>query len=276
MIELRTRIERTLEALGIAELLYVEDLPVISASVGYTRRSFEPTYEELGAKRAPTQIRAFPSLQKEATQGLGKPELLGTVPVLAREGEHEGIFISLQPERVLTWLEDNGVQIGDHSLPPIARILNGLEPVDKYYDTIWALHIRRMVFGLIHSVSHAAMRAVTRYAGLDRTSVSEYIFLPLLGCVVFDNSSTFRLGGIETLIRDHLAAFLNNLSSEATECLYDTECIDHRGACHGCLHSPEISCRVFNHGLSRAFLLGGHAPWADIAQDTRVRGFWAQ
>jgi hypothetical protein len=120
------------------------------------------------------------------------------------------------------------------------------------------------------------MRSVTRYAGLDRTSVSEYIFLPLLGCVVFDNSSSFRLGGIATLVRDHLAAFLNNLSSEATKCLYDTECIDHRGACHGCLHSPEISCRVFNHGLSRAFLLGGHAPWADIAQDTRLRGFWAQ
>jgi len=276
MTELKTRIERTLEALGIAELLYVEDLPVISASLGYTRRSFEPTYEELGAKKAPTQIRAFPSLQKEATQGLGKPELLGTVPVLAREGEHEGIFISLQPERVLAWLGDNGIQLGNNSRPPIARILSGLESVDKYYDTIWTLPVRRMVFGLIHSVSHAAMRAVTRYAGLDRTSVSEYIFLPLLGCVVFDNSTTFRLGGIATLVRDHLAAFLNNLSSDATECLYDTECIDHRGACHGCLHSPEISCRVFNHGLSRAFLLGGHAPWADIAQDTRLRGFWAQ
>src|SRR6185312_14867762 len=131
MTELKNRTERTLEALGIAELLYVEDLPVISASVGYTRRSFEPTYEELGAKRAPTQIRAFPSLQREATQALGKPELLGTIPVLAREGEHEGIFVSLQPDRVLAWLEDNGIQLADHSLPPIPRILNGLEPVDK-------------------------------------------------------------------------------------------------------------------------------------------------
>lgn len=276
MAELKGRIEKTLDALGVDELLYVEDLPVISATIGYTRRSFEPTYEELGAKRVQTQIRAFPSLQKEATQGLGKPELLGTVPVLAREGEHEGIFISLQPARVLLWLERNGIQLEGDSLPPVTRILNALEPVDKYYDTIWALPVRRLVFGLIHSLSHAAMRAVTRYAGLDRTSVSEYIFVPLLGCVVFDNSSTFRLGGIATLVRDHLAAFLNNLSSEATECLYDTECIDHRGACHGCIHSPEISCRVFNHGLSRSFLLGGHAPWADIAHDTRISGFWAQ
>ena len=78
------------------------------------------------------------------------------------------------------------------------------------------------------------------------------------------------------MVRDHLAAFLNNLSAEAIECLYDTECIDHRGACHGCIHSPEISCRVFNHGLSRAFLVGGHAPWADIADDTRISGYWSQ
>ena len=45
MNELAERINRTLEALGIAELLYVEDLPVITATLGYTRRSFEPTYE---------------------------------------------------------------------------------------------------------------------------------------------------------------------------------------------------------------------------------------
>ena len=276
MNDLSSLVGRTLEELGISELLYVEDLPVITATVGYTRRSFEPTYEELGAKRVPTEIRALPSLQKDSAQKLSKPEVLGTVPILAREGEHEGIFISLDANRVLTWLERNGVTLPNESLPPIARILGALEPVDKYYDNIWGLRVRRLVFGLIHSVSHASMRAVTRYAGLERTSVSEYLFLPLLGCVVFDNSSTFRLGGIATMVRDHLAAFLNNLSGEAIECLYDTECIDHRGACHGCLHSPEISCRVFNHGLSRAFLLGGHAPWADIADDTRVSGYWSQ
>jgi hypothetical protein len=255
-------------------LRYVEDLPVITASVGYTRRSFEPTYEELGAKRVPTQIRAFPSLQKDAAQRFGRPDLLGTVPILAREGEHEGIFISLEPDRVLAWLRQNGVTLADESRPPIVKILAALEPVDKYYDNIWTLKVRRLVFGLVHTTSHAAMRAVTKYAGIERTSVSEYLFLPLLGFVVFDNSSTFKLGGIATMVRDHLAAFLNDLSGEAVECLYDTECIDHRGACHGCIHSPEISCRVFNHGLSRAFLLGGHAPWADIADHTSVRGFW--
>jgi hypothetical protein len=120
---------------------------------------------------------------------------------------------------------------------------------------------------LVHTLSHMVMRAVSRFAGLERTSLSEYIFLPLLGAVVFDNSSVFRLGGIETLARNQLSAFVDALSAEATNCLYDAACIDHRGACHGCVHSPEISCRVFNHGLSRAFFIGGHAPWADVSSD---------
>jgi hypothetical protein len=198
------------------------------------------------------------------------------MPILAREGEHEGIFMSLDPERVIPWLEINGITLPDPQLPNIARILAALEPIDRdrYYDSIWQLPVRRFVFGLIHSLSHAAMRALTRYAGIDRTSVAEYLFLPLLGCVVYDSSSSFKLGGVATLVRDHLAAFLQTTADESVECLYDPDCTDHTGACHGCIHSPEISCRVFNHGLSRAFLLGGHAPWVDVSTDRTIIGYW--
>lgn len=273
---LAEEVSRLRNSLGLAELLYVDDLPIITATYGYTRRSFEPVYDELGAHNLPVEIRAFPSVQKYAAQQLGKMELVGTIPVLAREGEHEGVFMSLQPDRVIEWLAANGITLPDAHLPAIARILAALEHIDRdrYYDTIWALPIRRMVFGLIHSLSHAAMRAMTRYAGIDRTSVAEYIFLPMLGCVVYDSSSSFKLGGVATLVRDHLAAFLRNISDESVECLYDPDCADHTGACHGCLHSPEISCRVFNHGLSRAFLLGGHAPWVDVSSEIRLVGYW--
>jgi hypothetical protein len=222
------------------------------------------------------EIRAFPALQKSSAQRLGRPEIVGTIPIPAREGEHEGIFISLSTERVVQWLARNNVNLPGGEGPDITRILQALEPIDndRYYDSIWQLPVRRHVFGLIHSFSHAAMRAITRYAGIDRTSVAEYLFLPMLGFVVYDSSSSFKLGGVATLVRDHLASFLQAVAEEAVDCLYDPDCADHTGACHGCLHSPEISCRVFNHGLSRSFLIGGHAPWADVASSAELVGYW--
>ena len=271
---LLTRITEDINKLGLKEVLTVSDLPVILATFGYTRRTFEPTYNELTAKNLPTKIRPFPSLNQDAARRLGRPELTGAVPILAKEGEHEGIFLSLNEDRVLNWLELNGLKIGDPQKPAIVRIMQALENVDRYYDDIWQCQVRRLVFGLIHTLSHAAMRVASRFAGLERTSISEYIFLPLLGTVIFDNSSSFKLGGLETLARDHLATFLDELDDEGMTCLYDTQCIDHVGACHGCVHSPEISCRVFNHGLSRAFLIGGHAPWVDIATDQQIVGYW--
>lgn len=268
-------ISDTQQQLGLRELLLVDDLPVITATFGYTRRSFQPTYEELSAHHLPTEIRVFPSLDRYAAQRLARPDLVGTVPILAREGEHEGIFLSLEPERVLRWLERNGVALASpDEAAPLTRILAVLEPIDRYYDRIWETRVRRLVFGLVHSLSHGAMRAASWFSGLERTSLSEYVFLPLLGTVIFDNSSTFRMGGLETLVRDQLGAFLDAIANDAVACLYDAECIDHRGACHGCIHSPEISCRVFNHGLSRAFLIGGHTPWLDIATDDSLIGYW--
>jgi DNA-directed RNA polymerase subunit RPC12/RpoP len=260
--------------LGIKDVRLVEDLPVITAAFGYTRRSFEPTYQELSGSALPAQVRPFPSIGEAAARRLGHPEAKGTVPILAREAEHEGVFISIDHQRVVKWLALNGISLGDGGEPEIVRILRCLEPVDRYYDNIWECPVRRYVFGLVHTLSHVTMRAATRFAGVERTSLSEYIFLPLLGTVVFDNSSSFRLGGMESMLRHSLSAFLECLTSEALNCLYDPDCIDHRGACHGCVHSPEISCRVFNHGLSRSFLLGGHTPWTDVASEQQIIGYW--
>lgn len=261
------------QMLGLREIELVDDLPVITATFGYTRRSFQPTYDELAATGLPTEIRVFPSLDNFAANRLGRQDLIGTVPILAREGEHQGLFLALDPDHVANWLSLNGVHLTDGA-STLTRILTALEPVDPYYDNIWECRVRRLVFGLVHSLSHAAMRAASWFAGLQRTSVSEYIFLPLLGTVVFDTSGALQLGGMETLVRNHLAAFLEALAADALACVYDADCIDSRGACHGCIHSPEIACRTFNHGLSRAFLVGGHVPWRDVSVEEQLIGYW--
>jgi len=268
-------ITRAHQRLGLRPTLLVDDLPVISATFGYTRRSFEPTYEENGAL-LPTHLRAFYPLEQFAAKRIGRPGAVGTIPILAREGDHEGIFLGLDPERVLSWLAHNDVRLPSNDQAPIVHILQSLEEVDRYYDTVWQKPVLRLVFGLLHSLSHAAMRIVSRFAGLERTSISEYLFPPLLGTVIYANSSTFKMGCMETMMRSSLFEFLEALGEEAMTCLIDPDCIDHRGACAGCLYSPEISCRVFNHGLSRAFLIGGHTPWLDVSIGERIRGYWQE
>lgn len=270
----KDRVRRDLQRLGLYEMQLVEDLPVISATFGYTRRSPDPTYKELSASSLPTTLRPFPFLDRMAARALGQPDLIGTVPILAREGKHEGIFLSLDPERVVRWVEKNNISLPSKGEEPIKRIIEALEPVDRYHDTIWSCRTRRFIFGLVHSLSHALMRVTSSLAGLERTSVSEYVLLPLLGTVVFDNSSVFTLGGIEMMMRDHLIEVLEDLQDAGMNCVFDVSCIDRNGACPGCIHSPEIACRVFNHGLSRAFLIGGHTPWSDISSEQRITGYW--
>ncbi len=271
---LKDRLEKDLRRLGLHEMALVEDLPVISATFGYTRRSSDPIYQELSSSSLPTTLRPFPPLDRFAARALGKAELTGTVPILAREGKHEGVFLSLDPDRVVEWTERNNISMPLKREEAIKRILAALEPVDRYHDHIWKCDTRRFIFGLVHSISHALMRVTSHFSGLERTSMSEYLLLPLLGTVVFDNSSTFMLGGIEMMMRDHLIGVLEELQEDAMNCVFDVSCIDRNGACPGCIHSPEISCRVFNHGLSRAFLIGGHAPWADVASEQRIVGYW--
>lgn len=265
-----------LKRMGISRMEVVEDLPVITAVFGYSRRSPDPQYlEERAAEPFPTTLRPFPTLDEDAARVLGRPQAVGTVPILAREGLHEGLAIYLEPSVVLEWLRANGVTV---SAPTdrdrLTGMLEGLEPVQRYYDDIWDHRLRRLVFGLLHSVSHCAMKALSRTAGLEETSISEYLFPPLLGCVVFGTSS-MPLGGVRTTARDRLLEFLDAMYEEAMRCIYDPDCLQREGACHSCIHVPEIGCRVFNHGLSRAFLVGGHAPWAPTSDRTQVVGFWA-
>lgn len=272
---LLNEIDRDSKLLGLEEVLLVHDLPVIAVALGYTRRSDRATYDEesLGATGLPTQLRPFPSLDHRAALRLGRLDFEGQVPILAREGEHEGLFLSLDQGRVLEWLSRNGVPVPAAGERRLSWLLSQLEPVNRYSDDIWEKPVRRLVFGLLHSFSHLLMRVLSPLAGLERTSVAEYILLPLLGTIVYANGSSMKLGSMETVVRDHMHTLLNEMV-EGTECLYDPDCIDTRGACHGCLHAPEIACRSFNHGLSRAFLRGGHCPWVDPAIPQEVAGYW--
>jgi len=150
-----------------------------------------------------------------------------------------------------------------------------LEPIDRNYDDIWQCPTRRLVYGVLHSVSHCAMKAVSRLAGLEAMGVAEYLFLPLL-CTVIYATGSVQLGGIAAAVQHRLMELLEAIQEEALRCIYDPDCLHRHGACHGCIHVPEIGCRVFNHGLSRSFLVGGAMPWTGVESRVSINGFWEE
>jgi ssDNA-binding Zn-finger/Zn-ribbon topoisomerase 1 len=268
-------ISQAFQRLGIRRIELVQDLPVIGATFGFSRRSSDPTYSEEGVTQPfPTTLRPFPVLDQQAAQVLGRPQSVGTTPILAREGFHEGLAIYLDPTAVFIWLRRLGLALPEESEhETLGHLLSRLEPVDRFYEDIDRCQVRRLVFGLLHTMSHCAMKALSRTAGLETTGLSEYLFLPLL-CTVVYSTATLQLGGVASTAKQRMMQFLDGLQEEAFRCIYDPDCLHRAGACHGCIHVPEIGCRVFNHGLSRSLLVGGKASWTGAGAHERLAGYW--
>jgi hypothetical protein len=115
----------------------------------------------------------------------------------------------------------------------------------------------RMVFGLLHTLSHLCVRQASLLCGLEKTSLSEYILPKALTIAMYCNHRFgATIGALTALFEQSLTQWLNGIR-DSRACVYDPLCKDHGATCHACTHLAETSCRFFNLNLSRAFLFGG-------------------
>lgn len=251
----------TLNRCGVVEAMLVENFPVLTAVFGYTRNGFDPEIQrESGNVR--TTFRGFPVRLGQAKH-----------PIYVDVGETEAVVFRLDAAKVVRWLGDGGLpdlpEPGDADACrlwlacEVERVNRVVGPLDPESPTA-------MVFGLVHSMSHCLSRAVALLGGFERSSVAEYLFPQIPAFVLFSNRTDFSVGGMWTFFEDHLAdAFVKAFDLDARACVYDPVCLDHGGACHACLHMPEISCAHLNASLSRCYLFGGEV------RGRRVPGYWS-
>jgi hypothetical protein len=248
LAEARTR----LSEMGFSDLLVVENFPVALVSYGYTRLS-----------RSPKEVllRPFPS----RTSGKTKDK----VPIYVAESTTEAVFFELEAQRVLEWLDANGVHHAS-ALPADvpaqvaakAAVLNACvqEPLVAHY-----------VYLLQHTIAHALVRNLGERSGFSENTMAEYL-MPT-GMLTFglfaDTHQDFTLGALVSLVEHRLVDWLNAASDGVRSCDWDPHCARAEGACMACLHLA-FGCNQFNADLDRAVLIG--AP-ADHAL-TIVRGYW--
>lgn len=229
--------------MGLARLALVSDYPIITASYGFSRAEYQPNQSRLNP---------FPPEHEHG----------GRFPIFVDQVQADALLLTLNPERVCEWLTVNG-------FPP--QLPNGTNQIDArrayFVQLLDATSLRetlpsatpqaRMVFGLLHTLGHIAVRQAALFCGLDRTSLSEYLLPKTLTLAIYCNHRFgATIGALTALFEQSLAEWLNVLR-DARRCVYDPVCKDHGGNCHACTHLAETSCRYFNLNLSRAFLFGG-------------------
>jgi hypothetical protein len=146
------------EALGIWNLRIISDFPIALCAVGYTRITRDPTRSIL----SPFET--------------SDPQ--GRTPLYVVTAETEGIYLQLDPVRVVTWLIDNAWY---QSPPPVNadeawawlyRNIPGLwqNRWQANYNDALAVAVRT----LLHTISHVLLRHV-EWSGFNQNSVGEYL-----------------------------------------------------------------------------------------------------
>jgi hypothetical protein len=230
-------------SMGLAAITLVSEFPIITATYGYSRADYTPQE---------CRLNPFPPERQEA----------GKLPIFVDQVQADALLLKLDEERVIRWLVGNG-------FPP--TIPNGRDPqmslrafpvslfdnVPLYQSLQGDSPQARLIFGLLHTLSHISVRRAALLCGLDHTSLSEYILPRALTCAIYCNHRFGATIGALTALFEQSASQWLSAVLDSTRCVYDPVCRDTVGSCHACTHLAETSCRFFNLNLSRSFLFGG-------------------
>lgn len=247
---------------GITSARVCDRIPFISCSYGYTRAVFD--YED------GVQLHALHEEKK------------GRKNIYATNLNTEGVLFEFDRKKIIKWLLDNEL-IDKNNAPDLTSeeeiklwFINNIKPdlilpfseinINTSPETYY-------VYRLIHTLSHLLIRAAADIGGLDKDSLSEYIFPGIPAVLIYcQNSQGFNLGSLFNTFEAYFDKWLNKAYSSAQKCVFDPICIERHKACTGCLFVNEVSCQHFNKDLDRSLVIG------HIDRETQKRfiGFWEE
>lgn len=241
--------------IGVLNAYAVSDLPILSAVFGYSR---------VTAKPSECTLRSFTDTSY--------PD---KTPIFVNSSETEGIILEFDRSKIMKWLLANDIIKSapemDNDIAIRSWFLKEIDSdVIPIYDEIPDLHsITKMVYKLIHSISHILLRTGAGLAGLDKDSLGEIVMPNVPAAIIYANNiHDFQIGGMHTLFESSIIPWIDMAMMDAEKCLYDPVCIDNGGSCHACLQISEVSCVHSNRDLGRDVLAGFEN------DTTRVVGFW--
>jgi len=284
---LRDQVRQRRDLLGVAEMRLVRDVQLCEYTFAYTRTSSSPTVmrEKAGDAEMPVRLRLFDRVEVGDSS---------RHPVLCLLQSNEGLYVRLDEETVLEWLNANavplapaaaGVRLGGRLIEeftelesdPTARFSRFLDEYRREHGT--ARRAYPFVYTLLHTMAHHLIGVSASMSGLDLGSFGEHIFAPDLAFLIYRRGMTMDLGNLSSMWRDRGSPDFGNevlnrmVDPVSLRCGSESVCNHRGGACPDCVLIPETACLTRNELLSRSVLVGRGAPrWDD--RDTRLVGYY--
>jgi hypothetical protein len=226
--------------LGFSKVAVIRRLPIAMVGFGFTRE-----FPDHRARLVPLQA---PDRDRSASR-----------PLVTIESNTEGVFFELNPQSLWHWCHINRwTSDPDPGSEIAAREWLLRHSYSRDQSTV-SLAIQR----LTHAWAHTLIHALEGRSAFGPNSVAEYLMERTASFFIYvANYSTFNLGGLTTLVEQHLADWLE-AAAEQTTCVHDPVCINERGGCHKCL-ALAFHCERFNRGLHRGYLIGSEDPQVDV------------
>ena len=128
----------------------------------------------------------------------------------------------------------------------------------------------KIVYTILHTISHIAIQSISKYSGIDKDSLTEMVFPNLCSILIYaQTNQAVVLGAITSMFEKQIYELLKSIHEDMQTCSFDPICMDTtNGSCLACVYSAEAACEHFNKDLSRRYLYGYHN------NNERINGFW--
>lgn len=234
-------------------------VPFVMAVYGYSRQNNEITDV--------TKLCAF------------NPENATKSNIYATRMETEGVLFEIDRRAILRWLVQNKViadveysdSMSDAEVKAWFLRNCNHDAITTFGEIDDSVDYRFFwVFRLIHSLSHELIRQAAIISGLDKSSISEYLFSEIPAIFIYcQNTQGFNLGAMFSAMESQLNFWISSAMEEIQQCVFDPVCRDESGACAGCLFLTDVSCHYMNKQLDRRLLTG-----YTKSDGMRIFGFW--
>lgn len=255
---------------GFSAIQACDRIPFLQCSYGFTREYVDSASAPNNSMQ-PVVLRGFPDESTEKKN------------VYATKLQTEGVLFEIDRKQIIQWLLKNHIVKEDDvpvnmdsdqelkawflnhvdisAIQPFSLLSEEEDPITFY------------VYRLVHTISHTLIKAAAEVCGLDKNSLSEYIFADVPAIFIYcQNSQGFNMGALFSIFEMYLDKWLDNSMLAAKECVFDPVCQEGDAACTGCIFTNEISCQHFNHDLDRNLLIGK----MDKVTGKRLYGFWEE